>query len=490
MLQVSYRIIDIHNPESHNMKFYFAFFLFALISTSVYPQYVPSAIIHVNVIPMTSQSLLSDMTVLISGNKIIGLGKTGKIKIPAHAMIIDATGKYLIPGLWDMHVHVFHYRHPDPPDTFDFPLFIANGVTGVREMWTKGENMNHIRLWRKQFYDQPGTVPRFVAVGTLVDGLPNTWPNCDTVSTAAEARRMVDKIKASGVDFVKVYDNLNRESYFAIVDEAKKQHIPFAGHIPFSILLKEASDAGQRSVEHLTGGSLEDCKIIGIFAKTDLPEAKASGSPDLPYIEQVVEVCDEEKAMVLFRNFAKNDTWEVPTLIRRKIYATDTSTLHRDERLKYIPGGKRADYGSSWLDTQSPERLDTVVKQEQRCFELVRWMHKAGIKFMAGTDVPNPYSLPGFSMHDELGLFVEAGLTPFDALKTATVNPAVFMGMADSLGTIQKGNNADLVLLNANPLENIHNTKRIYGVIVNGKYLSRKVLDKMLTDAAELAKKN
>jgi imidazolonepropionase-like amidohydrolase len=473
-----------------NMKCYLVVLLCVLSATMVYSQPVSIALTHVNVIAMTTPGIQSDMTVLLSGNKITGMGKNGKIKIPAHALIIDASGKYLIPGLWDMHVHVFHYRHPDPPDTFDFPLFIANGVTGVREMWTKGENMNHIRLWRRQFYDQPGTIPRFVSVGTLVDGLPNTHPNCDTVSTAAEARRMVDKIKASGVDFVKVYDNLNRESYFAIVDEAKKQHIPFAGHIPFSILLKEASDAGQRSVEHLTGGSTEDCKILEIFAKHDIPEAKASGSPDLPYMEQVMEVCNEEKAMVLFRNFAKNDTWEVPTLIIKKHYATDTANLRRDERLKYIPGGLSADYGSYWWYTQAPGLRDTLVKQEQRCLELVRWMHKAGIKFMAGTDVSNPYSLPGFSLHDELGMFVEAGFTPYEALKTATINPAIFMSMTDSLGSIEKGKNADLVLLNANPLVNINNTKQINAVIVNGKFLSRDVLDKMLSDAAELAKKN
>ncbi len=472
------------------MKFYFTVFLFLFFSVALYSQTHSTAIIHVNVIAMTSAAVQNDMTVIITGNKISSIGKTGQIKLPAGTIIINANGKFLIPGLWDMHVHVFHYRHPDPPDTYDFPLFIANGVTGVREMWTKGEKMDQIRLWRRQFYDQPGTVPRFVAVGTLVDGLPNTWPNCDTVSTAEEARLMVDKIKASGVDFVKVYDNLNRESYFAIADEAKKQHIPFAGHIPFRILLKEASNAGQRTVEHLTGGSVEDCKILEIFAKTDLPEAKASGSPDLPYIEQVMENCDEEKAMVLFRTFVKNDTWEVPTLVMKKTMSTDSATLNRDDRLKYIPGGMSADYGSYWWFNQAPGLMDTLVKREQRCLELVRWMHKAGIKFMAGTDVPNAYSFPGFSLHDELGLFVEAGLTSFEALKTATVNPAVFMGMSDSLGTIQKGNNADLVLLNANPLENINNTKHIYGVMVNGKYLSRGVLDKMLADAADFAKKN
>jgi imidazolonepropionase-like amidohydrolase len=472
------------------MKSYFAFILLMLISTRIFSQSVPMAIIHVNVIPMTAESSLSDMTVLISGNKITGIGKTGKLKISAHARIIDASGKYLIPGLWDMHVHVFHYRHPDPPDTYDFPLFIANGVTGIREMWTKGEKMNQIKLWRRQFYDQPGTVPRFVAVGTLVDGLPNTWPNCDTVSTAEEARLMVDKIKASGVDFVKVYDNLNRESYFAIADEAKKQHILFAGHIPFRIFLKEATEAGQRSVEHLTGGSTDDCGILAILGKHDLPEAKASNSPDLPYIEQVLEMCDDKKALALFQEFAKNDTWEVPTLVIKKTMSTDSGTLNRDERLKYIPGGRDSDYGDYWNFTQAPELMDTLRKNRRRCFELVALMHKAGVKLMAGTDVSIPYSLPGFSLHDELGLFVEAGLTPFESLKTATINPAIFMGMTDSLGSIQKGKNADLVLLNANPLENIQNTKRIYGVIVNGKYLSRESLDKILSDAAALAKKN
>jgi imidazolonepropionase-like amidohydrolase len=210
------------------------------------------AFTHVTVIDMTGAPPKLDMTVVVVGNRIAALGKPGKIRVPKNAHVIDATGKYLIPGLWDMHAHVFHYRLPLPPDEYDFPLFIANGVTGVREMWTRVDKMGQIRLWRNQFYEHPGTVPRFAAVGTLVDGPPATWTNSDTVSTADEARLMVRKVKSGGVDFFKVYDRLSREAYFAIADEASRQHILFAGHVPGAVTLREASDAGQRSVEHLT----------------------------------------------------------------------------------------------------------------------------------------------------------------------------------------------------------------------------------------------
>src|SRR4051812_25532921 len=149
------------------------------------------AFIHVTVIDMTGALPKPDMTVVIVGNHITALGKTGKIRVPKKAYSVDATGKYLIPGLWDMHVHVFNNDSRRPPNEYYFPLFIANGVTGVREMWTKPEGMPQVERWRKQFTEQPGTVPRFGAVGTLVDGLPASWSNSDTVSTADEARRMV-----------------------------------------------------------------------------------------------------------------------------------------------------------------------------------------------------------------------------------------------------------------------------------------------------------
>jgi hypothetical protein len=448
---------------------------------------------HVTVIDMTGAPPKADMTVVVVGDRIASLGKTGTVRVPKAAQVVDATGEYLIPGLWDMHVHVFHYRLPEPADEYDFPLFIANGVTSIREMWTKVDKMDQVRLWRKQFYERPGTIPRFAAVGTLVDGLLNRWPNSDTVSTADEARRLVAKLKAGGVDFVKVYNNLSREAYFAIADEARKQHIPFAGHVPFRILLREATDAGQRSIEHVAGISLTDCPTLEAMAKSALPKAIETGSPDRPFIEQALELCDEKKALAFFQHLAKNDTWQVPTLIYHKINATDSDTLYGDERLKYMPGGKL--HFNDWPEFHSrrqnrtAEEWDAARRAQQRILELVGIMHRAGVEFMAGTDVSNAYIYPGFSLHDELALFVKAGLTPMEALQTATRNPAKFLGMLDWLGTVEKGKLADLVLLEANPLESISNTQRINAVVVNGRYLAKATLRKMLTNAEDNAKK-
>jgi imidazolonepropionase-like amidohydrolase len=476
----------------------FAWLLIVLLPASFVAQTGPVssteslAFTHVTVIDMTGAAPKPDMTLVVIGNRIAAVAKTGKVPIPKNARVIDATGKYLIPGLWDMHAHVFHYRLPLPPDEYDFPLFIANGVTGVREMWTRVDKMDQIRLWRKQFYEHPGTIPRFAAVGTLVDGPPATWTNSDIVSSADEARLMVDKVKAGGVDFFKVYNRLSREAYFAIADEAKSQHIPFAGHVPLAITLREASDAGQRSVEHLTGfltvfGPGCPPALIERLAKEDLPKAIAAGAPERRMLEQVLELCDEKKAFALFRHLAENGTWQVPTLVLRKIDATDSDTLYGDDRLKYMPGGK--DHFSDWDEFHSRRQKRTAKDWDderdrlKRALEIVGTMHRAGVRFMAGTDVSNPYLYPGFSLHDELALFVAAGFTPMEALETATRNPAVFLGLLDSLGTIEKGKFADLVLLEANPLNDISNTRRVNAVVVNGRYLSKEMLQKMLTDA-------
>jgi len=468
-----------------------------LLSTTLVAQVAPVArprslvFNHVTVIDMTGASPQPDLTVVIAGNRVAALGKPGTVRVPENAEVIDGTGKFLIPGLWDMHAHVFHYRLPLPPDEYSFPLFIANGVTSVREMWTRVDRMDQIRLWRKDFADRRRIVPRFAAVGTLVDGPPATWANSDTVSTAGEARLMVRKIKAGGADFLKVYDHLSREAYFAIADEAKKQRLPFAGHVPETITVREASDAGQRSLEHLRGFSPPvwlSCPNAKVMAEKILPELIANGSPATHVIEENLKLCaDEKAALALYQRLAKNLTWQVPTLVLLKALSSELDTLYADDRLKYLPGGK--DHFNDWDTFHDERRNRTAAEWDearagfQRALETVGAMHRAGVRFMAGTDVSNPYIYAGFSLHDELALFVQAGLTPMEALQTATRNPAEFLGMSGSLGTIERDKFADLILLEANPLEDIRNTRRISAVVVNGRYLPKEMLQKMLAEA-------
>lgn len=440
---------------------------------------------HVNVIDATGAPLQPDMAIIISGNRITALDKTGKVRIPENAIIINAEGKYLIPGLWDMHVHVFNNVSKTPPDINDFSMYIANGVTGIREMWTKMESMPEVDRWRKQVYELPGTIPRIGAVGTMIDGSPSQWPNSDTATTEEEARQRVRQIKASGIDFVKVYNRLPRTAYFAIANECKKQNIPLAGHVPNRILLTEAADARQQSIEHLTGSrTIFDISIDEI--KKDLADSTATRSPFVPIIQQALDLYNEEKAFQIFKYMAEKNVWHCPTLVLYKRFATDSSIILNDPRLKYISPSEKEFWKK---ETGSRLRPHPAGNDLKRALEQTFQMKKAGIRFLAGTDFDNHYLYPGFSLHDELALFVDAGFSPLEVLQTATINPAKFLGTIDSLGTIEKGKIADLVLLDANPLTDIHNTQMINAVFVNGKYLSKETLQAMLDKAAAFVNK-
>jgi len=449
----------------------------------------PLVFTHVAIIDATGSPLQPDMTVVISGDRITTLGKSKKVRIPANAQVVNADGKYMIPGLWDMHVHIFSYdKDPSgqPAHEYRFPLFITNGITSMRFMWVRLNEVRQVQLWRKQAIEQPGSVPRIQAMGTVVDGSPPAHPNSDVVTTADEARQMVDKIKAAGVDFVKVYNILSREAYFAIVEEAKKQHIPFAGHVPFKVSALEASDAGQKSIEHLTGifiaCSSQEQELMNIDIKDWGPK----------YQKQMLETYDQAKCDRLFSHFKKNGTWQVPTLVthHRGLLSMEGS-LAIEERMKYIPAGEREEWSkfSSQLESRSAEQKAGNARAWQMNLSLVGAMHRAGVEIMAGTDVGNPFIYPGFSMHDELVLLVKAGLTPMEALQSATRNPAKYLGLLNSLGTIEKGKLADLVLLDANPLQDISNTQRIAAVVITGKLLSRETLDKMLAEVEAMAAK-
>lgn len=447
------------------------------------------AFTHVTVIDGTGVPAKPDMTVIFSDGRITELGISAKIHPPRDARVIDATGKFLIPGLWDMHVHWGNTEY--------LPLFLANGVTGVRIMW--GDTGQH--EWKRQSESGQLLAPHLVIASAIVDGPKPFWPGSVSVSTEAEARQAVIQAKQNGADFVKVYSFLPREEYFAIADEAKKQGIRFAGHVPFSVTQEEASRAGQKSFEHLAG-LLPACssrsKEFFQAAQADLTEELSTGKPTFwgshykSMRQAEIDNYSPETAAALFDVFKKNGTWQVPTLtVLRSIAYTDDPAFMNDPRVKYMPRWAQSDWTPAkapyLYGPRSPEDFAFAKKEFQKDLELVAAMQRAGVGILAGTDASNPLCMPGFSLHDELGLLVKAGLTPMQALQTATLNPARFNNREKDLGTVEKGKIADLVLLDANPLDDISNTQKINSVIYGGKLLSRANLDKMLADVEALA---
>lgn len=447
------------------------------------------AITHVTVIDATGAPAKPDMTVIVSDGRISEIGNSSKVHPPRDAQVIDATGKFLIPGLWDMHAHW--------GDTEYLPLFLANGITGVRIMW--GSARQH--EWKRQSESGQLLAPHLVIASALIDGPKPFWPGSVSVKTEAEARQAVAQAKQEGADFVKVYSFLPREEYFAIVDEARKQAIPFAGHIPLSVTAEEASRAGQKSFEHLIGllpavSSRSD--ELFQAAQADLAEELASGKPTFAgprskaMRQAEIDNYSPERAAALFALFKQNGTWQVPTLtLLRSIAYVDDPAFTNDARVKYMPPWARKTWAPDAAlysyGPRTPEDFAFAKKEFQKSLELVAAMQKAGVGILAGTDASNPMCMPGFSLHDELGLLVKAGLTPMQALQTATLNPARFNHQEKDLGTVEKGKIADLLLLDANPLDDISNTQKIASVIYAGRLFSRSDLDKMLADVEAVA---
>jgi len=454
--------------------------------TDAAPLGQPSAIAftHVTVIDATGAPAQVDMTIVVSGGRIAEIGKSARIHPPRDSQIIDASGKFLIPGLWDMHQHWGYTDY--------LPLFLANGVTGMRIMW--GTPIH--REWRKRSASGELLAPHLVIASQPIDGPKPFWPGSISVSNETEARQTVDEAKQSGADFVKVYSFLPREEYFAIVDEAKKQGIPVAGHVPKSVTPEEASRAGQRSFEHLLG-VLPACtsRSEEFFqaAQADLADDLAGPHPSFwgnhskALRQAELDSYSPPKAAELFAIFKQNGTWQVPTLtVLRSVAYTDDLTFTSDPRLRYMPPGLRRQWqpetAKYLYGPRSPEDFAFAKKEFVKDLEVVGAMQKAGVGILAGTDTANPYCMPGFSLHDELGLMVKAGLTPMQALQTATLNPARFLGTEKDYGTIEKGKVADLILLDANPLDDISNTTKINSVVYGGTLFARSDLDHMLAD--------
>lgn len=404
------------------------------------------AITHVAVVDVARGVVKRDMTIIIAGGRIAVVGKSTTVKIPRRSRVINAAGKFLIPGLWDMHVHL---GDEDFDQAAHLRLFIVNGVTGIRIM--NGRPAHH--AWRRKIEGGALLGPRIVIASRIIDGPDSYVSGAVKVRNEDEARVAVRQARRKRADFVKVHDNLPRDAYFAVVKEAKRLALPVAGHVPVSVTAKEAAESGQKSIEHFTGLTAAETDVV--------------------------------KADDLIRIFKKNRTWICPTLVMRNNYAVlDDRSLADDPRLRYV----KPSWKKSWLSmtngstnvpaTEWTGRRETVRRERA----LVGRFQQAGVGILAGTDDGNPYVIPGFSLHDELMLLVESGLTPLQALQSATLSPAKFFNQFDSLGTVALGKFADLVLLDASPLEDIRNATRISAVVVNGRFLDRQELDGILSE--------
>ncbi len=432
----------------------------------------PLAFTHVSVIDATGSPAQADMTVVVTGNRITALGKTGRVTVPQHARVTDATGKYVIPGLWDMHQHAFMRKNKLLP-LLSLWGNIINGVTGVRDMGDQGVPDDYGDLpmiqgfqWRQAI--QAGAVigPRLVLAGATLEGPPSPRKGWTELRTESEARAEVQFLKKFGVDFVKVHDSFSREVYFAIADESKKQGLVFAGHVTNTVSVAEASDAGQKSQEHLLG-------ILVACSNKEPEMMKAVADKGLAAnIRALVDTYSGEKCKALYAKFVKNDTYVAPTFLRemRAITPQDLD----DPRMAFASPALRAEFAAAAKNFRPEGAADARLLHETH-LRIVREMQAAGVKLLAGTDG----RLFGFDLHDELQEMVKAGLTPMQALQAATRNAAEYFGLRDSMGTVEKGKLADLVLLESNPLDSIANTTRIRGVVVNGRYLDRAALNTM-----------
>ena len=368
------------------------------------------------------------MTIVITEGRIAALGKTGAVPLPKEARILDATGKFLIPGLWDMHGHLTYTTENA------LALLIENGITGVRDM---GGDLERIDHWRKEIASGRRLGPHIVRAGPFVDGPKPGLKDRLTVTNATEARRAVDTLQGRGVDFIKVHNGLSRESFFAVAEQARKKGIPLAVHLPSGLWtrpgiegvgLAEASDAGAKSFDH-----------IEILLESALYRKGATAKT----LEEAIAENSGAAGDALFARLVRNGTWYVPTLV--------------------------AYFRGFVLWSGNPKETEGSREIHFKHLQLVKAMHRSGVEIMAGSDFSDWALVPGVDLHNELALLVEAGFTPMEALQSATLKPAKFLGKLDSQGTIETGKLADLVLLDANPLEDISHTRKINSVVIGGR---------------------
>ena len=414
-----------------------------------------------------------------------------------NADVVDGRGKFLMPGMWDMHSHITHTE-------VDFPLYIANGVLGIRNM---GGVQQQVFAWDAKLKDGSLFGPLAFVSGPILDGPggpvePKSYGVF--IANADQARAEVKELKSKQADFIKVYDGLSRESYFAIANESKKVGLPFAGHVPNDVTILEAVRAGQRSIEHgieHRGESTAEEQLIQ-RGKTNNFMAEAMRTKNFTLIPEGIAAegniwlrnFSQNRADALYRALAQSGTYLCPTLVVERWGAYgDEIAAQPDARQQYIDP-KTLVYWQPSMNMltkyRTPAYKQWFKDKYAKLQEQLPKQQALGVQLLAGTDLTVPFTYPGSSVHDEVRLFAAAGLTPLEALQTATTHPVEFFGLQQSLGSVTVGKKAELVLLNGNPLGDLNNLDRIEAVVSHKRVIRRAELDQMMARAALVASTN
>ncbi|GAB4241104.1 MAG: amidohydrolase family protein [Ekhidna sp.] len=476
-------------------KLLFVYFVLIQLSVTLaqFHKGADMAILNVSVVDVEEGAIQPGMDIVIKGDKIAEVVETGSKAIEASVQV-DGTGQYLIPGLWDMHAH------PDDPEMWRMkpneegrdllmPLFVLHGVTGIRDM---AGSLDVVNSWREKMANGTLLGPTIFAAGPLIDGPNPMWDGSIGIPSTAKVKSKVDSLIEAGVDFLKVYSLLPDSIYFALSEYASSKNVPFCGHVPQTVTNLEASRSGICSLEHLLDIPLE-CSSEEANIRNGTVDYGGIEDRLARYVfrtKLMVETYDPQKAQRLYSEFVKNKTWHTPTISMWYKNAYFESEEEKDRAyFKYLPGYMRR-YWTPQENDHLRYRQKTFLEAKQLLVDhymrIIKEMHDAGVQLLAGTDTgANPLCWPGLGVHLEIAMFEEAGLSPAEALKTATINPAIYLGIEDEYGSISPGKFADMVLLEANPLETVSNTKEIAGVIKNGGYYSKRRIAEFMEAIAE-----
>jgi len=417
----------------------------------------------VSVVDVVAGALIEGRDVVIEDGKIAAITPTGQVEFKDDTAVISGSRRFLMPGLFDSHVHYVS------EETFG-PLMIAHGVTFVRDMGTFTANILSLR---DRLNRGESLGPEMIATGNIIDGDPPIWPFSEAVDTPEEARAAVRKLAQAGVDQIKVYAKLSPETHRAAVEEAIAVGLKPVGHVPMSMRLEEALAAGQVGFEHLDGFDVLIAEAAG--EPTELPRTFRKGFSYWALYPKV----DKTKLSAIYERMRQAKVAICPTMVVFRGMGRTTESNANDPWLEYVPGYLR----NFWSGASYALAAEGARKMVPAMQQVVAELHKTGVTLLCGTDLANPYVFAGISLHEEMALFQEAGIPPADVLRSATITPANFLGVAKRLGTVEAGKTASLILLSANPLADVRNALKIEGVFLRGKHYDKAAVAKLLEDA-------